>query len=84
MQTTLEEDPFKPLRTDLSNVTLHFDHEVNEHWGYKLFAEYEKYDSQDWGIDGLGVDGINSVLTMGLQSPNYSAWYLRVQANYRF
>jgi len=84
VQTTLEEDPFKPLRTDLTNATLHFDHEINDRWGYKLFAEYEKYDSQDWAIDGLGVDGIDSILTMGLQSPDYSAWYLRVQANYRF
>jgi hypothetical protein len=82
--TTLDEEPFRPLRTDLSNATLYFDHEVNEHWGYKLFAEYEKYSSQDWAIDDLGVDGIDSILTMGLQSPDYSAWYLRVQANYRF
>jgi len=84
VQTTLEEEPFKPLRTDLTNATLHFDHEFNEHWGYKLFAEYEKYDSQDWAIDGVGVDGIDSILTMGLRSPDYSAWYLRAQANYRF
>ena len=84
VQTTLDEDPFRPLRTELSNVTLHYDHNVNERWGYKLFAEYEKYASQDWAIDGLGVDGIDSVLTMGPQSPDYSAWYLRVQANYNF
>jgi len=84
VQTTLDEDPFRPLRTDLSNATVHYDHEVNEHWGYKLFAEYEKYSSRDWAIDDLGVDGIDSVLTMGLQSPDYSGWYLRVQANYRF
>ena len=84
VQARGDEKPFKPLRTDLTSATLYFDYEVNEHWGCKLSAEYEKYASQDWALDGLGVDGIDSILTMGLQSPVYSAWYLRVQANYRF
>jgi len=84
VQTTAEEDPFDPLRTDLKNAKLHFDHEINEHWGYKLYAEYEEYSARDWAIDGLGVDGFNSVLTMGEQSPKYKTWYFRVQASYRF
>lgn len=84
VQTVLEEEPFEPLKTDLTNARLHFDHEVNEHWGYKLYAEYEKFSSRDWAIDGLGVDGINSILTMGEQSPKYDVWYLRAQASYRF
>lgn len=84
VQTSLEEDPFDPLKTDLKNAKVHFDHEVNDRWGYKLYAEYEKYSSQDWAIDGLGVDGIDRILTMGEQSPEYKAWYFRVQASYRF
>lgn len=84
VQTIAEEDPFDPLRTDLKNAKLHFDHEINEHWGYKLYAEYEEYSARDWAIDGLGVDGFNSVLTMGAQSPKYEVWYFRVQASYRF
>ncbi len=84
VQTSLEEPPFDTLKTELSNVTLHYDYQVSEHWGYKLFAEYEKFSSQDWAIDGLGVDGISSVLTMGEQSPEYNVWYFKVQASYRF
>ena len=84
VQTDLQEDPFEPLKTDLKNARLHFDHEVSDHWGYKLYAEYEKFSSRDWAIDGLGVDGINSILTMGEQSPKYGIWYFRAQASYRF
>jgi len=84
VQTTLDEDPFDPLKTKLRNARVHFDHEVNDQWGYKVYLEYEKYSSQDWFIDGLGVDGISSILSMGEQSPEYSAWYLRLQASYRF
>lgn len=81
---TDDEEPFAPLRTKLRNAKIHFDHEVSENWGYKLYAEYENYRGQDWAIDGLGVDGIGSVLTMGEQSPNYKVWYFRIQASYRF
>ncbi|GMR15127.1 MAG: hypothetical protein BMS9Abin30_0748 [Gammaproteobacteria bacterium] len=84
VQATLDEEPFKPLRTDLSNAKVHFDYEVNDLWSYKLYVEYENFSSQDWAIDGLGVDGVSPVLTMGEQSPEYKAWYFRVQANYRF
>ncbi len=84
VQTSMEEEPFDTLKTELTNITVHFDYEVSERWGYKIFAEYEKFSSQDWAIDGVGVDGINTVLTMGLQSPKYDIWHLRAQATYRF
>ena len=84
VQTTLDEPPFDPLKTNLKNARVHFDHQLNEHWGYKIYAEYEKFSSQDWTIDGVGVDGITTILTMGEQSPDYNVWYFRVQASYRF
>jgi MtrB/PioB family decaheme-associated outer membrane protein len=82
--TSADEPPFEPLKTNLKNFKLHFDYDFSDHWGYKLYAEREQYDSRDWAIDGIGVDGINSVLTMGETSPDYSVWYYRIQVNYRF
>ena len=82
--TDADEDAFSSLKTDLTNAKLYFDHELNERWGYKIYAEYEKYSAADWAIDGLGVDGIGSILTMGDVSPEYTVWYFRVQASYRF
>ena len=84
VRTSNDEDPFSSLSTDLTNTKVYFDHQLNERWGYKFFAEYEKYSARDWAIDGLGVDGIGSILTMGEESPKYSAWYFRLQASYRF
>ncbi|MDX2418782.1 MAG: MtrB/PioB family decaheme-associated outer membrane protein [Xanthomonadales bacterium] len=84
VMTSADEDPFDPLKTSLKNFKLHFDYDFSDHWGYKLYAEREQYDSRDWAIDGLGVDGINSVLSMGEQSPEYSVWYYRFQISYRF
>ena len=84
VQTAAEEEPFDNLKTNLKNFRLHFDYEFNDSWGYKLYAEREQYDARDWAIDGLGVDGINAVLSMGEQSPDYSVWYYRFQISYRF
>jgi MtrB/PioB family decaheme-associated outer membrane protein len=84
VQTSAAEAPFDPLKTNLKNFKLHFDYDFSDHWGYRLYAEREQYDSRDWAIDGIGVDGINSVLTMGEDSPDYSVWYYRLQFNYRF
>lgn len=81
---TGEDEPFNPLRTDLTNAKMYFDHQFTERWGFKLYAELEKFDARDWAIDGYGVDGIPAVLTMGEESPDYDAWYFRVLASYRF
>lgn len=84
VQTSDDNEPFDPLKTNLRNAKVHFDHEFSERWGLKLYAEYEKYSGRDWTMDGMGVDGINMVLTMGEQSPDYNIWYFRAQASYRF
>ena len=84
VQTNNLEDPFETLKTNLKNLRIHFDYKINDHWGYKLYAEQEEYSSTDWAIDGLGVDGINSILSLGEVSPDYKVWYYRFQLSYRF
>jgi MtrB/PioB family decaheme-associated outer membrane protein len=81
---TGQEAPFEPLRTDLESIKLYFDYKINDHWGYKLYAEQEKYSSEDWQIDAATVDGIGAILSMGQISPDYKVWYYRFQLSYRF
>ena len=84
VQTTALEDPFDPLRTNMKSLKLYLDYKINDHWGYKLYAEQEEYSSEDWSIDGIAVDGISSILSMGEVSPDYKVWYYRFQLSYRF
>jgi hypothetical protein len=35
-------------------------------------------------VDGLGLDGISSILTMGQLSPDFEVTVLRVMGTYRF
>lgn len=78
------EPSFPDLRTTLRNVRLHFSHDVNETWGYRIYAEFESFESSDWAFDGIGVDGVDAVLTYGLESPDYDVLNVYAQATYRF
>jgi MtrB/PioB family decaheme-associated outer membrane protein len=80
----LGEAPFPVLETELRNARVHISYLASEHWGWKLLAEHETYQSEDWYVDGLGPDGIANILTMGLVSPDYDVTVLRMMATYRF
>ncbi len=78
------EGPFPLLDTELTNLRLYLSYRVTEQWSFRLDAMRERYASSDWMIDGIGPDGLESVLTMGEVSPDYTIRALRLQAAYRF
>lgn len=80
----LQEDPFPLLRTDLRNARVHVSYRAGDRWGWKIFAEHESYDSEDWYVDDLGPAGIPAILTLGPFSPDYDVTVLRALASYRF
>jgi len=80
----LGEDPFPALETELRNARFHISYLAGDHWGWKLLAEHESYESEDWYVDGLGPDGISNILTMGQISPSYDVMVLRMMVSYRF
>lgn len=82
--TATAEDPFPTLGTRLTNVRIRLQYEVSAAWAVEASMEYESYDSSDWALDGLGPDGIPSILTLGAESPDYDVIVLRAQASYRF
>ncbi len=83
-ETGQGENPFPVLRSDLRNARVHVSYALSEQWGMKIYAEHEKYDSEDWYVDDLGPDGLTAVLTLGAVSPDYSVTVLRVLASYKF
>jgi MtrB/PioB family decaheme-associated outer membrane protein len=80
----LGEEPFPALETELRNARAHISYRVNDRWGWKFLAEHESYQSEDWYVDGLGPDGISSILTMGIISPGYAVLVVRMLATWRF
>jgi hypothetical protein len=78
------EAPFPELFTRLNNTRLRLAYRAEGPWSWILSAEHEKYDSRDWQIDGLGQDGLEAILTFGLDSPDLRVLLLRLHAQYRF
>jgi hypothetical protein len=78
------EPAFPDLDSVLRNARVRLDFQASDQWMMSLLTEYEHYDSTDWQVDNLGVDGISAVLTMGAESPGYSITLVRLLANYRF
>lgn len=78
------EAPFPELFTRLINTRLKLAYRAEGPWSWILSAEHEKYDSRDWQIDGLGQDGLEAILTFGLDSPDLRVLLLRLHAQYRF
>jgi MtrB/PioB family decaheme-associated outer membrane protein len=76
--------PFPTLATRLWNAHLRLDYQVTDRWGLKASIEFESYDSTDWALDGIGPDGIPSILGFGQESPDYRIALLRLQASYLF
>ncbi len=82
--TGADDDPFPTLKTKLRNARVYLNYKLSERWGLGLDYYNEKYDTDDWYIDGLGPTDINSVLTMGDLSPDYSVNVLRLQATLKY
>ena len=76
--------PFPTLTTELENIRLYVDYDVNDHWGIGLELYNESYDTSDWLVDGVDPYTIEGIFTMGEESPDYDVNVFRVLARYRF
>ena len=76
-------EPFPTLTTELDNIRLYVDYDINERWAITLEAYNEQYDSTDWTVDGVGPLTVDGLLTMGEVSPDYDVNVVRVLATWR-
>ena len=76
-------EPFPTLTTELDNIRLYVDYDINERWAITLEAYNEQYDSTDWAVDGVGPLTVDGLLTMGELSPDYDVNVVRVLATWR-
>ncbi len=82
--TSINEEPFPDIITNLDNVRLYLNYQTNSHWAYSINAQYEKFSSNDFALDGIAADSLDEILLLGTQAPNYDAWLISFQARYQF
>lgn len=77
-------EPLPDLESRLNTVKMYGRYRVNERLSVRVDYLYERYRSRDFTLDDVAPDTIASVLTLGEESPNYSAHFIGTSLNYRF
>ncbi|MGZ5204796.1 MAG: MtrB/PioB family decaheme-associated outer membrane protein [Caldimonas sp.] len=76
--------PFPAATAKVDSLKLYATYKLKDNLSLTGSYWYERYDSQDWRLDGIAPATIGNLLTFGAQPPNYSVNVLRVAMRYRF
>ncbi len=75
---------FPDLKTDLDTVKLYADYRMRENLTLHGAYWYEKYNSEDWAVDGVNPATIPNVISLGEDSPDYDAHVVMLSVRYKF
>lgn len=82
---SLDEEPdFPDLKTWLTSITAKAGYRLSETLSTELAYFYERYESDDWQVDGVEPDSLPTVLTLGDYSTEYDNHVTAVYVRYRF
>lgn len=76
--------PFPAARTTLDSVKLHATYTLTKALSLTGRYAYERYDAQDWRLDGVLPATIPNLLAFGEQPPHYNVNVIQVALRYRF
>ncbi|MBE0613694.1 MAG: MtrB/PioB family decaheme-associated outer membrane protein [Burkholderiales bacterium] len=75
---------FPEVTANLNGLKLYADYRLKENVSLQAGYWHERYDSKDWMTEGIAPATIPNVLTLGLQSPQYSVNVVRLSVRYKF
>jgi MtrB/PioB family decaheme-associated outer membrane protein len=75
---------FPSLSTTLDSLKLYATYRLKENISLQASYWFERYDTKNWMLDGVGPSTIPNVLTLGEQAPRYSVNVIRLALRYKF
>jgi MtrB/PioB family decaheme-associated outer membrane protein len=75
---------FPHISANLDSLKLYATYRMKENMSLQAGYWYERYDSQDWMLDGVAPATIPNALTLGLQAPQYHVNVVRLSVRYKF
>jgi predicted porin len=75
---------FPDLKSTLHSLRLYADYRLRKNTHLQLSYQYEKYDADDWSIDGVAADTIPEVLLLGEGNPSYDQHAVGVSIAVKF
>jgi MtrB/PioB family decaheme-associated outer membrane protein len=75
---------FPDLVTELDSVKLYATYHLQDDMSVHAVYWHERYDSDDWALDGVVPNTISNVLSLGELSPSYSVNAVALSLRYKF
>ena len=75
---------FPDLEMDLHRFELYTDYKLQKNTSVKLSYLYEKYDADDWSIDGVNADTLAEVLLLDEDNPSYEEHVIGISLTRKF
>ena len=76
-------EPLPELESTMDSLRLTLEYNVSERFGLNFNALWERFEMEDWGLEGVAPDTMSSVLTMGANPYDYDVWVFGVGFTYR-
>jgi predicted porin len=70
--------PLPDITTEISTVSMQGNYQLQPGRELSIGYYYERYQSEDWALDGAGESSLAKILLMGNQSPEYSAHMFKI------
>ena len=84
MANVVAETGFPVAKTAQDTLRLYGSYKLQDNLWLNASWWYERYDAQDWRLDGVAPATVQNLLSFGQQAPQYSVNVLRVSVRYRF
>ncbi len=76
--------PLPDLLSEMRTFSIWSSFAMGDRASVRLAAENAKFESKDWGLDGVAPDTLSNVLLLGQSAANYNLWLISASLSYRF
>jgi MtrB/PioB family decaheme-associated outer membrane protein len=74
--------PLPELESTMDSLRLALNYNVSQRLAIDVNARWERFEAEDWGLEGVAPDTISSVLTMGANPYDYDVWVFGIGFRY--
>ncbi len=75
-------EPLPELESTMDSLRFMLDFNVSRKLAISASARWERFEAEDWGLEGVAVDTISNVLTMGANPYDYDVWVFGIGFRY--
>ena len=75
-------DPLPDLESTMDSLRVELSYAMSERFMLDFSARWERFEAEDWGLEGVAPDTIPNLLTMGANPYDYDVWVFGIGFRY--